>query len=174
LNGGAQSLGPVDDAEEAGLHPQSSRDQCPQECRTHRLVLGGRLDETQGLLLPLERKAQGHHHRILGECFAIEHDRHELVPVQPPLTEGLEVAGAGPDETAGDTGGTQPKRFRHRLRTGGVLPTGQTHQHLPEQAGIRRPRNLQPFVRGQRDLSVRGPITDARDRDGQLLIGEVD
>ena len=43
-----------------------------------------------------------------------------------------------------------------------------------EQARIRCPRDLQPFVRGQRDLSVRAPITDARDRVGQLLIGEVD
>ena len=32
LHGGAQPLGPVDDAEEAGLHPQSSRDQCTLEC----------------------------------------------------------------------------------------------------------------------------------------------
>jgi hypothetical protein len=34
-NGGTQPLGPVDDAEEAGLQPQSSLYQCPQERRTH-------------------------------------------------------------------------------------------------------------------------------------------
>ena len=100
--------------------------------------------------------------------------RPQTRPVQAPLTEGPQVAGAGPYEAAGDTGGTEPKRDRYRLRTGFVLPTGQAHQHLPKQAGIRRPRDLQPFVRGQRDLSVRDPIAHARDRDGQLLIGEVD
>lgn len=36
-------------------------------------------------------------------------------------------------------GGTQPKRFWNRLRTGCVLPTGQAHQDLPEQACIGRP-----------------------------------
>ena len=36
-NGGTQPLGPVDDAEEAGLQPQSSLYQCPQERRTHML-----------------------------------------------------------------------------------------------------------------------------------------
>jgi hypothetical protein len=34
-NGGTQPLGPVDDAEEAGLQPQSSLYQCPQERCTH-------------------------------------------------------------------------------------------------------------------------------------------
>ena len=174
LNGGAQPLGPVDDAEEAGLRPQPPLYQRPQERRTHRLVLGGRLDEAQELLLSLQCDPQGDDHRILRKRLAVEDHGHELVLVQAPLTEGPQVAGAGPDEAAGDTGGTQPKGGRHRLRTGGILPTGQAHQDLPEQAGIRRPRNLQPCVRGQRDLSVRAPITDSRDRDGQLLIGEVD
>ena len=45
--------------------------------------------------------------------------------------------------------------------------------NVPEQAGIRRPWDLQPFVRGQRDLSVCDPIADAWDRDGQRLIGEL-
>ena len=84
------------------------------------------------------------------------------------------MAGASPDEAAGDTGGTQPKCGRYRLRTGFVLPTGQATSTRPEQAGIRRPRDLQPFVRGQRDRSVRDPIVDERDRDGPRLIGEID
>ena len=50
--------------------------------------------------MSLERDAQRDDHRILGECFAIEDHGHELAPVQAPLTEGLQVAGAGPDETA--------------------------------------------------------------------------
>ena len=109
LNGFAQPLGPVDDAEQARLHPQPTLHQCPQECRTDRLVLGGRLDESQDLLLPLQRDSQGEDHRILRKRLAVEDHGHELVPVQAPLTEGLQVAGAGPDKAAGDARRAQPK-----------------------------------------------------------------
>jgi hypothetical protein len=80
--------------------------QCPQERCTNRLVLGGRLDKAQDLLPSLQRDPQGDDHGILRKRFAIEDHSHEFVLVQAPLTEGSQMASAGLDETAGDTGGT--------------------------------------------------------------------
>ena len=71
LNGRAEAC-PVDDAEQAGL-TAAHAPPVPQERRADRLVLGGRLDEAEDLLLPLQRHPQGDDHRILGERLAVEH-----------------------------------------------------------------------------------------------------
>lgn len=84
------------------------------------------------------------------------------------------MPGARSDKAAGDARHTQPKGSGHRLRTGFVLPTGQAHQDLPEQARICRPRAVELFVRGQEDLAVRRSVAYQRNRDGQFLIGQVD
>jgi hypothetical protein len=69
----------------------------------------GRLDEAQDLLLSLQREPQGDDHRILRKRLPIDDHGHEFILVQEPLTEGPQVASAGPDEAAVDVGGTQPK-----------------------------------------------------------------
>jgi hypothetical protein len=55
LNGGAQPLGSVDDTEEPMVNPYATHEPLAQEGRTDPLVLRRRLDETQDLLLSLER-----------------------------------------------------------------------------------------------------------------------
>jgi len=49
----------------------------------------------------------------------------ELVPVQAPLTEGLQVGARAPGCSGGRHWRHSPKRGRHRLLTGFILPTGQ-------------------------------------------------
>ena len=168
----AQSLGSVDHAQQTRLWAQPTIDQALQEGGTDPLVLGRRLHIAKDLLLPSRRDPQRGDDRVRRERLAVEHERDELVQVQPPFTQGLQMPGARSDKAAGDARHTQPKGGGHRLRTGFVLPTGQAHQDLPEQARICRPRAVELFVRGQGDLAVRRSVAYPRNGDGQFLIGQ--
>ena len=77
---------------------------------------------------------------IVGEPLAVQEQDHPLLPVEPPLLQRGEMPDAGSHEAARDRRAAQPKRLRHCLRTGGVVPTGDPAQHPPEQPLVQRPR----------------------------------
>jgi len=55
------------------------------------LILGRRLDEAQDHLLAGQGDPQGDDHRVLGEGLPIQEQGDDVVPVQAPFLEGLEV-----------------------------------------------------------------------------------
>jgi hypothetical protein len=117
---------PVAHAEHAHDLPQLA-----QEGRTHRGVFGGRLHEAQDDLLPAERHAQRDHHRIVGTGLPVQHQRHQVVPGEPALLEGAQLARAGVDEAPGHRRGTQPKGLGKGLCALPISPAAQAQQHAP-------------------------------------------
>ena len=169
-----QPLGAVHHAEEARVHPEAAVDQLPQEGAAHPRVLGGCLHEAQEHLLAGQRDAERDDHPVRREGLTVEEQGHEIVVVEAPLLEGLELFRARPDEAAGDGGGAQPEGFGHRLRAGRVVPATQAGEDLTEKAGIRAPGRLELLVALQGNLLAPHPITDPLDGHRQLLVGEED
>lgn len=148
------------------------RRQLREEGGAHSLVLRGRLDKAEEDLLPGEGDPQGEDHRILGEGLPIEGQRDELVGLQVPFQESLELFGAHPQEGPGDAGGAQAEDLRARLSRR-VVAAAQAQEGLPEEASITCPGRLNLLVGGEGGLLVGGGIPERRAGNGELLVGEV-
>jgi hypothetical protein len=156
------------------LSAQSALDQRAQEGRAHPLILGRRLDEAEEHLLPRERDLQGDDHGVVGERFPVQEEGHEVITVQPALTQRLELTRTRPDEPARDGRGAEPEGRRDGLRALRAGPAAQAPEDFEQHPPISLSRLMEALIRPEGNLPVRGEIPHPGVRDGELLIREVD
>jgi len=107
-----QAVGSIGDNEQAEIDAESTVDERAQKGGTDLPILRRRLHEAEEHLFPRDRHADGGDHLILGERFAVEDQRDQVVLHQPPLGQFPQLPCGCPLESSQYRRRTQAERLR--------------------------------------------------------------
>ena len=127
-HGRAQSLGAVEDDQQAGRCVEAALHQLAQESGAHTRILGGRLHEAEEALLPRRGDAQRDEDLIVGEGLPVEQEHQPLGIIVTTRVQRRQRLGAGADEAPRHARLGQAERLWHRFGRRFVVATGEPAQ----------------------------------------------
>lgn len=167
-DGFSQGLRTIEDHEQAAVGSQAPALQIRKQALTERGVFGRAFPAAEGVSRPIGTDPQGHDHTMLTNVDAIEHQAHQIEPVERRRLPRRQLRGCLRDEASTDRALADASTCdagRERVQTPRIPAGTHAEQQLLHRPTLQRVGLAHRLTRRQRDLLTAGPHTRAPNPD---------